>query len=180
MKMMKNLLVGCTLMSILPLLNACGGGGGGGGGPTSTPVSLKFRTYSASISAQSIGEVQFRVVLPQGVSVATTTANPKVVAPGVLALSGIFTQSPFKSYTSGKFLQGSYSSAKPSGSGRDAIRVNFSLISNTFTAGEFLTVNCNAVPGSVTSRGAFSLSDVILGGVGGVDLTGQYKFDFKP
>jgi hypothetical protein len=180
MNNIKNIFICGTMTLLFSLLNGCGGGGDGG--PTATPVSLKFRTYSASTApaALPLGESQFRILLPLGVSVATTAADPKLVAPGALALSGIFTQSPFKSYTAGKFLQGSYSSAKPAGSGRDAIRVNMSLNPpNTFTVGEFLTVNCSAAPGSATAKGNFTLSEVILGGAGGADLTTQYKLDFK-
>lgn len=168
----------CSILILLPvILTACGGGGGGGAGVA--PVALKFKSYSAS-TVQQLGATSFRVLLPQGVSVATLPADPKRVAPGVLALSGVFTQSPFKNYTAGKVLMGSYSTAKPAGSGRDAIRVDFSLGSNLFfTTGEFLTVNCLALPGSSIAKGNFTISELILGGAFGVDLTSQYKFDFK-
>lgn len=177
MKNIKNVLF-CSILILLPLLlTACGGGGGGGAGVA--PVALKFRSYSAS-TVQQLGEASFRVLLPQGVSVATLSTDPKRVAPGVLTLSGIFTQTPFKNYTAGKYLMGSYSTAKPAGSGRDAIRVDFSLAGNLlFPAGEFLTVNCLAMPGSSIAKGNFTISELLLGGAFGVDLTSQYKVDFK-
>lgn len=166
MKNINNVIVSCTLILLFSLLNACGGGGGGA---SSSPVALKFRTYSAS-TAQLLGEAQFRVMLPKGVSVATTAGNPKVVAPGVL----------FSRYSAGTTLMGSYSTAKPAGSGSDAIRVIMSLAAGkTFPVGEFLTVNCTAAPGSVAAKSNFTLSEVILGGAFGVDLTSQYKLDFK-
>lgn len=176
MKNIKTVLY-CSILILLPvLLTACGGGGGGGAG--AAPVALKFRTYSAA-TVQQLGAAQFRVLLPQGVSVATVTGSPTQVAPGALALSGLFTQTPFKNYTAGKLLLGSYSSAKPAGSGRDAIRINFSLASNLYPEGEFITINCLALPGSSIAKGNFTISELLLGGSGGVDLTSQYKVDYK-
>lgn len=146
----------------------------------SSSITLKFRTYSAATVPVpgEITAVGFRVLLPQGVSVATDPTDPRVVATGALNLSGIFTQLPFKNYTS--YVQGSYSSAKPVGTGRDAIRVNFVLQSKSFTVGEFLTINGSAVPGSLTAKGDYTLSELILGGVNAVELLvpTQYKFDF--
>lgn len=179
MKKMMGLQIVCVSLFGVVFLNGCGGGGGGGGA-SSTPVTLKFRTYSAATAPVpgEITAVGFRVLLPQGVSVATDPTDPRVVASGALQLSGIFSQLPFKNYTS--YVQGSYSSAKPSGTGRDAIRVNFVLQSKSFTVGEFLTINGSAAPGSLTAKGNFTLSELILGGMGGTEFNvpDEYKFDF--
>jgi len=146
----------------------------------SSSITLKFRTYSAATAPVpgGITAVGFRVLLPQGVSVATDPTDPKLVATSALKLSGIFNQLPFKNYTS--YVQGSYSSAKPSGTGRDAIRVNFVLQSKTFTVGEFLTINGSAAPGSLTAKGNYTLSELILGGVNAIEFNvpNEYKFDF--
>lgn len=171
MKKTMNMLSCAASFLALTLLYGCGGGGGGS---NSAPVALKFRTYS-SITVQQVGAVAFRVTLPAGVTVATTTGNSSIVAPEALALSGTFS-----SYTAGKLLQASYSSAKPAGSGSDAIRVSLSLAAGkTYpSTGEFLTVKGTAASGSSTTRGNFTLSEVVLGGTGGVDLTSLYKLDF--
>ena len=159
----------CALLAGISLMSGCGGGD-----QSSKTVAIKFRTYSGAVPVKAAA---FRVLLPQGVSVATTASDPKVVDPAALKLSGIFSQAPFKNYTS--FIQASYSAAKPAGTGRDAVRVDFVLQSKSFTNGEFLTITGTAAPGSSTAKGGFDLDELILGGTGGVDVTSQYKFGFS-
>jgi hypothetical protein len=182
---------GCMALLGVLVAAGCGGGGGGGGvflppAATSTPVALKFRTYSAATipPAPGIETVGFRVLLPVGVTVATDPADSKLTASGVLKLSGVFTTT-FKnisSQTQPRPLQGSYSTAKPAGSGRNAIRVNLYFNANnpayTFGPGEFLTVNGTAAPGVVPAKSDFSYSELIIGGALGADITSNYKFDF--
>jgi len=175
------LVLSCLTVSGFALLNGCGGGGGGGG-PTTTPIAVKFRTYSASVPA-GISTVDFRVVLPIGVKVATDTdpLKPNQTAVGALRLSGIFATT-FKNISSQYYprpLFGKYSSAKPDGSGKDVIWVSFNMTGNprpAFSIGEFLTINGSVAPGVTVTKGSITVDQVILGGDNGgfgVPMTGK-------
>jgi len=183
------LALGCMMLLGILVTTGCGGGGGGGGvvplGPAPTAVALKFRTYSSvATPAPGIESVGFRVLLPAGVTVATDPVNSSLTAPGVLKLSGVFATT-FKNISSQTYprpLQGSYSTAKPAGSGRNAIRIdllfNASTPAYSFGPGEFLTVNGTAAAGFVPVKSSFSFDELIIGGSLGADITSNYKFDF--
>lgn len=173
------------------VLMVAGCGGGGGGGSSATPVTVKFRTYSSSITNfgiySGIRSVGFRLDLPVGVTVATdpldTNAN-KRTADGVIKLSGVLTTT-FKNLTSlvtPRPFYGVYSSAKPAGSGKGVVWVNLTFSSSTpvaFDKGEFLTLNCIAVSGAATAPSAFVLSEKLIYGnlinLNTNDLTSKYK-----
>lgn len=175
------LVLSCLTLSGFALLNGCGGGGGGS---TSSPVAVKFRTYSASVPA-GISDVGFRVSLPTGVTIANvpdpSNPNQTLTAPGALRLSGIFA-STFINISSKSYprpLFGKYSAAKPAGSGKDIIWVSINMTGNprpAFSIGEFLTINGIAAPGVTVTKGSFTVDQVILGGDNGgfgVPMTGK-------
>jgi hypothetical protein len=173
------LAIGSTMMMGMLLMSGCGGGDDE---PSATPVVLKFSTYSSALKpaqATGINSVQFRVMLPMGVTVATDPLDAKWTANGVLKLSGVLTTT-FKNITAVAYprpLQGTYSAAKPAGSGPNAIRVNLTFIGNpvpTFNPGEFLTVNYTAAPGVNPVKSDFSFDKLVIGDKFGNDLRSEY------
>jgi len=186
--MIRNIKRVFCVIGLFGALIAGGCGDDGDGGATATPVALKFRTYSSTVPAFSnhsgIASIGFRVILPPGVTVATDPQNAKLTASGALKLSGVF-DTTFKNMTSAVFprpLQGNYSSAKPAGSGNNAVRVNIAFNSLVgmpplvFGPGEFLTVNGTAAPGAPTAKSSFSWVDLVIGDYLGRDIKSLYKF----
>ncbi|GFO69343.1 hypothetical protein GMLC_29220 [Geomonas limicola] len=175
---------GIFIFGAFALFYGCGGGGGGGATVQSKAVAVKFRIYSSSnqgpgLTPTPLQGVQFTVALPAGVTVATDPGNPKLTAPGVLKLSGVFT-GVFSNVTSSIFprpLFGSYSSSKPAGSGPNYVRVVIAANpGHTFGAGEILTINCTAGPGVTATTGDFAYSQLLLVDSGFHDITSEYKF----
>lgn len=170
-----------VLASAMLLMSGCGGGGDSENVQT-TPVSLKFSTYSSALKpAQPTGinSVQFRVILPKGVTVATDPADVTKTANGVIKLSGVLATT-FKNITSAAYprpLWGSYSAAKPAGSGPNAIRVSLTFVGvpvPVFNPGEFLTVNAMAAAGVTPVKSDFSFDKLIIGDTVGNDIRAEY------
>lgn len=176
-----NLVFSFVVLIGIALIGGCGGGGGGGGSH-STPVALKFRTYSTSVP-NGISDVGFRLELPAGVTVATDPLDPNQTAIGVLRLSGIFTTT-FKNISALSSPRPLYGSYIKNASGKNEIRINLNMTGSpraAFTEGEFLTINGSVASGVVVTKGDFTLDEVFLGGDNGgisVPMTGKIGYSF--
>lgn len=163
-----NKLVGIGLLiSSLALftLSGCGGGGGGTGSGTTTlqPTTavLKLSTQGALPQGSSIAGIGVTVNIPQGVTVKTDAS--RAVLNTVAVPSGVAAQATITPPI--------YTPATSSASGKLSF-VLASTQANGFSAGEFVTVNCDGPAGTLPKATDFSLTDFKPVGLNGAAIAG--------
>jgi hypothetical protein len=172
--MNKNIVIGMIVAGFSMLVFGCGGGGGSSTPQTPpttqppAPTAAVLTLNTTGASSTSYKGIDLTVNLPAGVSVKTDPANPKLTAPGVLKLSGVFA-----SYSSQVFPRpfwGRYSSA---GTGKPStVIVAIASGTATFSVGEFATLTCDLASGTTVSLSDFSVVNFTAYGTGGATVTG--------
>jgi len=156
---MKNLIYMATKLSLVLALLSLTACGGGGGGTTTPPVTQQQAVVSMALTggADTIGSLQFDLVLPAGFSLATDTQGNLDSGVLTVAISGSSVDSLYLPEDNQNFGQLTLGMAKASG----------------FSPGLFATLIHDMVSGeSLPLSTDFSVNSLLVSDLNGVPLTG--------